>query len=114
LDHLPRRGLNYTTTQLTGDLVLALAAVSLVAHFEVVDSVRDVRMMEVLAASNPSAVLDATAVSRSPPIRFADIVSVALLVLLTFYGTGHQSNLFNPVEVGIPAHADDELQFVGY
>jgi len=83
----------YITTQLTGQLVLALMAVALVSHLEVVDSVRDVRMMESLAASNPSALLNATRPSRSPPIRFADIVPVALLGLHAFYGTGHQSTI---------------------
>ncbi|KAJ7688486.1 alkaline-phosphatase-like protein [Mycena rosella] len=83
----------YTTTQLTGQLVLALTAVALVAHLEVVDSVRDVRMMEALAATKPSALLDGTALSRSPPIRFADIIPVALLGLHAFYGTGHQSTI---------------------
>ncbi|KAJ7472151.1 hypothetical protein FB451DRAFT_1351832 [Mycena latifolia] len=81
----------YTTTQLTGQLVLALTAVALVAHLEVVDSVRDVRMMETLAATKPSALLDPAAISRSPAIRFVDIVPVALLGLHAFYGTGHQS-----------------------
>ncbi|KAJ7433936.1 hypothetical protein FB451DRAFT_1312941 [Mycena latifolia] len=83
----------YTTTQLTGQLVLALTAIALVAHLEVVDSVRDVRMMETLAATKPSALLDPAAISRSPPIRFADIVPVALLGLHAFYGTGHQSTI---------------------
>ncbi|KAF7333509.1 GPI ethanolamine phosphate transferase 3 [Mycena venus] len=85
----------YTTTQLTGQLVLALTAVALVAHLEVVDSVRDVRMMETLAASNPSALLNAVnaPAARSPPVRFADIVPVALLGLHAFYGTGHQSTI---------------------
>ncbi|KAJ6525465.1 hypothetical protein DFH09DRAFT_1046410 [Mycena vulgaris] len=83
----------YTTTQLTGQLVLALTAVALVAHLEVIDSVRDVRMMEALAASKPSALLDIEAISRSPPIQFADIVPVALLGLHAFYGTGHQSTI---------------------
>ncbi|KAJ7737030.1 hypothetical protein B0H14DRAFT_2993404 [Mycena olivaceomarginata] len=83
----------YTTTQLTGQLVLALTAVALVAYLEVIDSVRDVRMMETLVASNPAALLDATAPSRSPPIQFADIVPIALLGLHAFYGTGHQSTI---------------------
>ncbi|KAJ7102828.1 hypothetical protein C8R44DRAFT_716146 [Mycena epipterygia] len=83
----------YTTTQLTGQLVLALTAVALVAHLEVVDSVRDVRKLEDLAAFNPAVLLDATAVSRSPPIRFADIIPVALLGLHAFYGTGHQATI---------------------
>ncbi|KAJ6475810.1 hypothetical protein C8R47DRAFT_1021326 [Mycena vitilis] len=83
----------YTTTQLTGQIVLALTAIALVAHLEVVDSVRDVRMMEGLAASNPSALLNGGGVTRYPPIRFADIVPVALLGLHAFYGTGHQSTI---------------------
>ncbi|KAJ7261752.1 hypothetical protein B0H12DRAFT_1181365 [Mycena haematopus] len=82
----------YTTTQLTGQLVLALTAVSLVAYLEVLDSVRDVRIMEDLAASNPTALLNATT-SRSPPIQFFDTVPLALLGLLAFYGTGHQSTI---------------------
>ncbi|KAJ6632149.1 alkaline-phosphatase-like protein [Mycena sp. CBHHK59/15] len=83
----------YTTTQLTGQLVLALTAVALVAHLEVVDSARDVRMIEALAASKPSALLNSKLTSRSPPIRFTDIVPVALLGLHAFYGTGHQSTI---------------------
>ncbi|KAJ7123819.1 hypothetical protein C8R43DRAFT_1076204 [Mycena crocata] len=83
----------YATTQLTGQLVLGLTAVALVAHLEVVDSVRDVRMMDTLIASKPSALLGNPTLSRSPPIRFADVVPVALLGLHAFYGTGHQSTI---------------------
>ncbi|KAJ7783471.1 hypothetical protein DFH07DRAFT_900497 [Mycena maculata] len=85
----------YTTTQLTGQLVLALTAVALVAFLEVVDSVRDVQRMDALAAARPSALLEDAALSRAPPIpvRFADIVPVALLGLHAFYGTGHQSTI---------------------
>ncbi|KAF8206172.1 hypothetical protein K438DRAFT_1816719 [Mycena galopus ATCC 62051] len=81
----------YTTTQLTGQLVLALTAVALVAYLEVLDSVRDVRMMDSLAASNPSALLNPTASTRSPRVQFADVVPVALLGILGFFATGHQS-----------------------
>ncbi|KAJ7089362.1 hypothetical protein B0H15DRAFT_908228 [Mycena belliarum] len=83
----------YATSQLTGQLVLALTAVALVAYLEIVDSVRDVRMLEALAASSPSALLNLETPSRSPPIRFADVVPVALLGLHAFYGTGHQSTI---------------------
>ncbi|KAJ7773362.1 hypothetical protein B0H16DRAFT_1409433 [Mycena metata] len=83
----------YATTQLTGQLVLALMAVALVAHLEVVDSIRDVRLLEHLVASKPSALLNPTKAGRSPPIRFGDIVPVALLGLHAFYGTGHQSTI---------------------
>ncbi|KAF8147389.1 hypothetical protein B0H34DRAFT_803370, partial [Crassisporium funariophilum] len=45
-------------------------------------------------AATPSAVLDPSASSNlSPPIRFADIIPVALLGLHAFYGTGHQSTI---------------------
>lgn len=87
----------YTTTQLTGQIVLGLMAIAVVAHIEVVDSVRDVKTMEAsFAASKPSELLDfdATAqASRSPSITFSDIVPIALLGLHAFYGTGHQSTI---------------------
>ncbi|KAF7301116.1 GPI ethanolamine phosphate transferase 3 [Mycena indigotica] len=82
----------YLTTQLTGQLVLGLMVVALMAHLEVIDSTRDVRLFDTLAASNPSALLEPNRrPTRSPPITFADIVPVALLGLHAFYGTGHQA-----------------------
>ncbi|RDB21892.1 GPI ethanolamine phosphate transferase 3, partial [Hypsizygus marmoreus] len=85
----------YTTTQLTGQLVLALATIALLAYLEVLDSVRDVRSIETaFATATPSALLNADAsTATSPPIRFADIVPVALLGIQAFYGTGHQSTI---------------------
>ncbi|KAJ7638416.1 hypothetical protein FB45DRAFT_902779 [Roridomyces roridus] len=74
----------YTTTQLTGQLVLALTTIAFV---------RDVRRMEALAASKPSALLKALAHAPLVPIRFSDIMPVALLGLHAFYGTGHQSTI---------------------
>ncbi|KAG5643979.1 hypothetical protein DXG03_009268 [Asterophora parasitica] len=83
----------YTTTQLTGQLVLGLAAVALLAWLEVVDSVRDVRSIEAaFATSIPSALLNVEAsATTSPPIWFTDIVPVALLSIHVFFGTGHQA-----------------------
>ncbi|KAF8953685.1 alkaline-phosphatase-like protein [Flammula alnicola] len=85
----------YICTQLTGQLVLALATVALIAFLEVLDSVRDVKGIEAaFTTATPSAVLDPTASSSlSPPIQFADIVPISLLGLHTFYGTGHQSTI---------------------
>ena len=85
----------FATTQLTGQLVLALATTALLAYLEVVDSVRDTRNIEaVFATATPSALLDANATtSHSPPIRFADVVPVALLGIHAFFGTGHQSTI---------------------
>ena len=89
-------GAVYICTQLTGQLVLALATVALIAYLEVLDSVRDVKGIEaaVLTASTPSAVLDPVAsAALVPAMRFGDAVPVALLGLHTFYGTGHQSTI---------------------
>lgn len=85
----------FTTTQLTGQLVLALATIALLAYLEVLDSVRDVRNIEAaFATATPSALLDADApANQSPPIRFADVVPVALLGVHAFFGTGHQSTI---------------------
>jgi phosphatidylinositol glycan class O len=89
-------GAVYMCTQLTGQLVLALATVALIAYLEVLDSVRDVKGIEAafLTTSTPSAVLDPVAsAALVPAIRFGDVVPVALLGLHAFYGTGHQSTI---------------------
>ncbi|KAJ7062944.1 hypothetical protein C8F01DRAFT_1135815 [Mycena amicta] len=84
----------YVTTQLTGQLILGLMAVAIVAHIEVVDSTRDVRLFENIAATNPSALLQPNRKpSRSPAVGFADVVPIALLGLHAFYGTGHQATI---------------------
>ncbi|CAA7266705.1 unnamed protein product [Cyclocybe aegerita] len=85
----------YISTQLTGQLVLALAAVALIAFLEVLDSTRDVQGIEAaLNASGPSAMLDPnSAVTLSPQMRFADVIPIALLGLHAFFGTGHQSTI---------------------
>lgn len=85
----------YISTQLTGQLVLALATIALLSFLEVVDSVRDVKAVEsAFTSASPSAVLDANVTSTfSPPVQFADVTPIALLGLLTFYGTGHQSTI---------------------
>ncbi|KAI0722060.1 hypothetical protein C8Q72DRAFT_64636 [Fomitopsis betulina] len=84
-------GILYTTTQLTGQLVLALAVLAVLAHVEVVDSVRDVRALEAAFASqNPSAALGAEG-RPTETVRFSEILPLALLVLHAFYRTGHQS-----------------------
>lgn len=84
------------STQLTGQLVLALATVALIAFLEVLDSVRDVKGIEAafVKAGAASAVLDPVASSNlSPPVRFMDVIPLALLGIHAFYGTGHQSTI---------------------
>ncbi|KAF5348739.1 hypothetical protein D9758_006793 [Tetrapyrgos nigripes] len=83
----------YVTTQMTGQVVLALFALALVSYLEVVDSTRDVKMLETTFASQPSSLMDLNAETNSPPIRFNEIVPLALLGLHTFYTTGHQSTI---------------------
>ena len=86
----------FISTQLTGQLVLAVGTVALVAFLEVLDSVRDVKGMEAafVNAGTLSTVLDpATSSNLSPPVRFMDVIPLALLGIHTFYGTGHQSTI---------------------
>jgi phosphatidylinositol glycan class O len=74
----------YTTTQLTGQVVLALGTIALLAYLEVVDSVRDVESLGSALASTAGA-------NAPPPLKFSEIVPLALLGLHLFHGTGHQS-----------------------
>ncbi|GBE83895.1 GPI ethanolamine phosphate transferase 3 [Sparassis crispa] len=84
-------GLVYVVTQPTGQLVLCLAALAVLAYLEVVDSVHDVRALSAaLASTQPSAVLTLGGVPRQAP-SFAELTPLALLALHTFYRTGHQS-----------------------
>lgn len=87
----------YTATQLTGQVVLCLSAVALVAFLEVVDSVRDVRGMELaFSSAKPSAVLEYDAMQDNAQLvglRFSEITPLALLGVHTFYATGHQATI---------------------
>ncbi|KAF9467526.1 hypothetical protein BDZ94DRAFT_963151 [Collybia nuda] len=86
-------GVVYAATQLTGQVILVLSTVALMAYLEVIDSVRDVRNIEAaFATATPSTLLNASAeTNQSPPIEFADIVPLALLGIHAFFGTGHQA-----------------------
>lgn len=89
-------GVVYITTQLTGQVILGLGAVALVSFLEVIDSVRDVQELEdAFASAKPSLLLDPSVNegTRSPVLRFSEIVPIALLGLVAFYGTGHQSTI---------------------
>ncbi|KAI0773128.1 hypothetical protein BD413DRAFT_539380 [Trametes elegans] len=86
-------GLLYPAIQMTGQIVLALAAIAVLAHLEVIDSVRDVRGLEaVFASGNPSAILEPDGL-RTPnlPLRFSEITPLALLAMHAFFSTGHQA-----------------------
>ncbi|KAI1793745.1 hypothetical protein LXA43DRAFT_204132 [Ganoderma leucocontextum] len=86
-------GLVYPTMQLTGQAVLSLAAIAVLAHLEIVDSVRDVRGLEaVFASGNPSAILDNDALrTPSVPLRFSEVAPLATLAMHAFFTTGHQA-----------------------
>ena len=88
-------GLLYAVTQLTGQIVLAMTVVALLAYLEIVDSVRDVKgFARAFDSSNPSAVLDVSTMGiQSQGVKFAEIIPLALLGLHVFYGTGHQSTI---------------------
>lgn len=69
----------YLTTQLTGQLVLALLVLAMLSFLEVLDSVREVNYKDTVPAR--------------APFQFADVTPFALLGLQAFYATGHQSTL---------------------
>lgn len=78
--------------QLTGQVVLGLATVALLAHLEVVDSVRDVRgLSDAFVSGKPTTTLDLNALKRE--LSFSEVVPLALLAVHTFYGTGHQPTI---------------------
>lgn len=86
----------YTATQLTGQVVLILAGIALLSYMEVVDSVRDVRNMNVaFSSSTPSMILQQgpSATTNQVNFKFSDVVPLALLAVHTFHGTGHQSTI---------------------
>ncbi|KAG8215632.1 hypothetical protein J3R82DRAFT_7502 [Butyriboletus roseoflavus] len=78
--------------QLTGQVVLGLATIALLAHLEVVDSVRDVRgLSDAFTSGKPTAALDLNALKRG--LSFTEVVPLALLAVHTFHGTGHQPTI---------------------
>lgn len=81
--------------QLTGQVVLGLFTVALLAYLEVVDSVRDVRgLNEALSKGFVSAVgTPSVALTYKREAQFSEIVPLALLATHAFYGTGHQPTI---------------------
>ncbi|KAF8553125.1 hypothetical protein OG21DRAFT_1414878 [Imleria badia] len=82
----------WLSMQLTGQVVLGLATVALLAYLEVVDSVRDVHgLSDAFASSKPTTGLDLNALKRE--LSFSEVVPLALLAVHTFHGTGHQPTI---------------------
>ncbi|KAI0048438.1 hypothetical protein FA95DRAFT_1557935 [Auriscalpium vulgare] len=96
-------GAVWLTTQLTGQIALGLASVALLAHLELVDSMRDATAVLDAFETNPTAALEllqsqSDAASGAPStilskVKFDEVAPLALLALHTFYTTGHQSTL---------------------
>ncbi|KDQ57371.1 hypothetical protein JAAARDRAFT_179059 [Jaapia argillacea MUCL 33604] len=88
-------GLVFVVTQLTGQVVLALAALALLSYLEVVDGVRDVRNIEeAVSSATPSSLLEGgVSGSGTNRIRFSEVVPLALLAIHTFHTTGHQHTI---------------------
>jgi phosphatidylinositol glycan class O len=82
----------FFTTQLTGQIVLSLSMLALLAYLELTDSVRDSKRLEVALAKTIEPVAS-PAENPFSPLVFTEIVPVALLGMVTFYGTGHQSTI---------------------
>ena len=76
-------GVVYATTQLSGQIVLALGTLALLAHLEVVDSVRDARRSLIRGPTNDH--------DARIAIQLDEVVPLALLGWHLFFGTGHQA-----------------------
>jgi len=79
------------TLQLTGQLTFAFCLIALFAFLELLDSARDMEqasMKDLSAPESPSGLFGVV-----PGITLSEIVPVALLSLLAFYSTGHQSTM---------------------
>ncbi|TCD66047.1 mannose-ethanolamine phosphotransferase gpi13 [Steccherinum ochraceum] len=87
----------YIATQLTGQVILCLGAITLLSFLEVVDSVRDVRGMNLaFASATPSQILEPEAMQGTLStlgVTFAEITPLALLGVHLYYGTGHQATI---------------------
>ncbi|KAL5513879.1 hypothetical protein ACEPAG_2640 [Sanghuangporus baumii] len=83
----------YLATQLTGQIILALSAVALLAYLEVADSVRDAEALSrAFSGSKLSTMFDAEKMETSP-FSFSQLSPLALLGLHAFYATGHQATI---------------------
>ncbi|KAF9265842.1 hypothetical protein L218DRAFT_997224 [Marasmius fiardii PR-910] len=102
----------WCSSQLTAQVVLGLATIALMCYLEIADGVKDVKEVEdAFKSGRLSAVVDqngrghrnsdAKPIPVQPPnsevtrprIKFADVMTISLLGLHTFYATGHQSTI---------------------
>jgi phosphatidylinositol glycan class O len=88
----------WLSSQLTGQLMLALGTAALLAHLELVNALRDARVLNAaLASTTPSKLLGLQTGAETPfvpgTLRFADMTPLALLALHAFFATGHQATV---------------------
>ncbi|KAG7086467.1 hypothetical protein E1B28_002418 [Marasmius oreades] len=97
------------SSQLAAQVVLGLATVAFMCYLEIADGVKDVKELEAafesgrlseLIEGNGDKDTDTNDISRRtstevfhPRIKFADVMTVSLLGLHTFYATGHQATI---------------------
>ncbi|KAI6116610.1 hypothetical protein EDD16DRAFT_1046221 [Pisolithus croceorrhizus] len=84
--------------QLTGQVVLGLFTVALLAYLEIVDSVRDVwglyqAYSKGFASTTHPSNLNLDGLPLKREVQFSEIVPLALLATHAFYGTGHQPTI---------------------
>jgi GPI ethanolamine phosphate transferase 3 subunit O len=78
----------YISSQLAGQVVLGLGAIAMIALLEAIDGVKEVEAIH----KRPSALIDEDVREQeAPAVAFSHIVPLALLGIVTFYGTGHQA-----------------------
>jgi phosphatidylinositol glycan class O len=82
-------------TLISGQILLTVATVGMLAHLEVVDSVRDTKALQkAFASATPSSALDPNfATQAALSIKFSEIVPLPLLGVLLWFGTGHQATV---------------------
>ncbi|EGN97727.1 hypothetical protein SERLA73DRAFT_56998 [Serpula lacrymans var. lacrymans S7.3] len=84
----------WATTQLTGQIILGLTTIALLAYLEVADGVRDVvGLNAAFTSGNPSSISDLDLSHIRVPLTFSKIVPLALLGIHAFHGTGHQPTI---------------------
>lgn len=93
---LPLFAVLWILAQPSGQVVLALTFVGLLAYLEVVDSQRDAHALQsafAASASDPGSFDPSAALSSIVPPSFTEISVFALVGSLVFYTTGHQAVL---------------------
>jgi phosphatidylinositol glycan class O len=90
-------GIVWIATQLTGQVVLGLAAVALIAHLEIIDCVRDARALLDAFESDPATALQmlqsGQPAAGDARIKLDELSPIALLGLHAFFATGHMSTI---------------------